>query len=98
MDCAICLRFGARARLAIDAPAFRRSTAAFFGPRTALSGTARFRVGSRDLTNARTFSAAPRGAPFWYGNSLGLVEFAGYQASAAALLGLKVGDAVVAAP
>ena len=40
---------------------------------------------------------APPGAAFWYENSLGLVECAAKQASAAALLGLGVGDAVVLA-
>ena len=48
-------------------------------------------VAGRSIGHARVFSAAPRGAPFWYENSVGLVEIAANQASAAALLGLAVG-------
>lgn len=42
----------------------------------------------------RTFSDAGKGEPFWYVNSVGLVEIAANRASAANLLGLKVGDLV----
>lgn len=64
----------------------------------AVPETTHFRAGTHHLAHARTFSAVPPGAVFCYGNSLGLVEFAANQASAAVLLGLKVGDVVVAAP
>lgn len=52
------------------------------------------RVGDRRLDTATTFSAARDGEPFWYRNSVGLVEIAVKRGSAAALLGLKVGDEV----
>lgn len=42
----------------------------------------------------RTFSDAGKGQVFWYVNSAGLVEIAANRASAAELLGLKVGDLV----
>lgn len=48
-------------------------------------------VSGRSVGHARVFSAVPRGAPFWYENSLGLVEIAVNQASAAELLALVVG-------
>jgi S-adenosylmethionine hydrolase len=56
---------------------------------------ARLRAGGRALARARTFGAARRGTAFWYENSLGLVEIAANQASAARKLGLRVGSAVV---
>lgn len=40
---------------------------------------------------ARTFSEVGAGRPFWYGNSIGLVEIAVNRGSAAQLLGLTVG-------
>lgn len=40
---------------------------------------------------ARTFSEADSGQPFWYGNSMGMVEFAVNQGSAADLLNLELG-------
>lgn len=46
------------------------------------------------LPGARTFAEGPAGRPFWYANSLGLVEVAANQASAAAILGLRVGSPV----
>ncbi len=42
----------------------------------------------------RTFSEANKGEAFWYVNSAGLVEIAANRASAAGILGLKVGDLV----
>ena len=51
-------------------------------------------VGGHVLRHARTFSDVDRGKPFWYVNSLGLVELAVNQGSASALLGLEVGDEV----
>lgn len=51
-------------------------------------------VGKHVLHYARTFADVARGTPFWYVNSLGLVELAVNQGDAAALLGLQVGDEV----
>lgn len=51
-------------------------------------------AGGAMLTFRRVFSAAPPGQAFWYENSLGLVEIAASGASAAAMLGLRVGDPV----
>ena len=45
----------------------------------------------RPLFRARTFSDLPSGVPFWYVNSLGLVEIAVNQGSAAEQLGLEIG-------
>jgi S-adenosylmethionine hydrolase len=56
--------------------------------------TARLRIGRRVLRFARVFEAAPRGGVFWSVNSLGLVEIAANQASAARRLGLRVGQRV----
>ncbi|MGA8262135.1 MAG: SAM-dependent chlorinase/fluorinase [Arenicellales bacterium] len=44
------------------------------------------------LPAARTFSSAGSGEPFWYRNSLGLVEIAVREGNAAALLNLSIGD------
>jgi hypothetical protein len=52
----------------------------------------RLRAGRRTLPYARTFEEA-RG-PFWYENSMGLVELAVPRASAARVLRLKVGSPV----
>lgn len=52
----------------------------------------RFIFGSRLITYARVFSDAIPGKPFWYGNSLGLVEFALSGDSAAQFMGASVGD------
>jgi S-adenosylmethionine hydrolase len=48
--------------------------------------------GGRSLGHARVFEEAH--GPFWYANSLGLVEIACPRASAADLLGLRVGQTV----
>ena len=48
----------------------------------------------RRLVYAPVFGKAEAGRPFWYENSLGLVEIAANRASAASLLGLRVGDAI----
>ncbi len=55
---------------------------------------ARLRAGGRTLSRAETFGAVRRGAAFWYENSVGLVEIAANQASAARKLGLRVGSRV----
>lgn len=52
----------------------------------------RLRAGGRTLPHARTFEQAK--GPFWYENSMGLVEIAAPRASAAKLLRLKVGSPV----
>jgi S-adenosylmethionine hydrolase len=49
------------------------------------------------LARAETFSSAKRGEAFWYENANGLAEIAVNQGSAAAPLGLAVGDAVAVA-
>jgi S-adenosyl-L-methionine hydrolase (adenosine-forming) len=46
------------------------------------------------LPHAFTFSSAPIGSPFWYRNSMGLVEIAINQASAANTLELQLGAKV----
>jgi S-adenosylmethionine hydrolase len=51
-------------------------------------------VCGRDIRYARVFSDVPSGELFWYENSIGLVEVAANQQSAAARLGIAVGDAV----
>ncbi|MCS6876848.1 MAG: SAM-dependent chlorinase/fluorinase [Geminicoccaceae bacterium] len=56
--------------------------------------SARLRVGERILVRARTFAEVPQGSPFCYENSSGLLEIAANRASAAEMLGLRLGDAV----
>lgn len=51
-------------------------------------------VGATALPRAQTFSDVERGQAFWYENSAGLVEVAVNQDSAAARLGLQLGDPV----
>lgn len=51
-------------------------------------------VRGQSLPWRRTFSDAAKGEAFWYVNSVGLVEIAANRASAAGMLGLKVGDPV----
>jgi len=58
---------------------------------TTLATSAVVRVRDRRLAARQTFSAAPPGEPFWYSNSIGLVEIAVREDSAAALLELAVG-------
>jgi S-adenosylmethionine hydrolase len=60
----------------------------------ALPTGARLRVGSTDVGYARVFSDVVAGQAFWYVNSIGLVEIAMNRGSAAALLGVRVGDVV----
>lgn len=60
----------------------------------ALSARAIVRVRDRRLEQGTTFSASPAGEPFWYRNSLDLVEIAIREASAADLLALEIGDRV----
>lgn len=51
-------------------------------------------VKGRPLPYHRVFSEAPKGEPFWYVNSVGLVEIAANRARAAELLKVGVGDTV----
>lgn len=55
---------------------------------------ARVRVAGHLLPFRRVFAAAAPGESFWYENSIGLLEIASNQRSAAAVLGLRIGDAV----
>jgi hypothetical protein len=55
-------------------------------------GSRRLRVGRRVLPYARTFGEAS--GPFWYENSMGLVEISAPHASAARVLRLRVGSRV----
>lgn len=54
----------------------------------------RLGVDGREIPYARVFSDAAPGEAFWYGNSIGLAEIAVNRASAAQLLGLRVGQPV----
>ena len=51
-------------------------------------------LGEHRVPFARVFAEVSSGSAFWYENSIGLVELAANGASAAALLGAKIGDAV----
>jgi S-adenosylmethionine hydrolase len=57
-------------------------------------GDSRLSVGGVSLARASVFSDVPRGEPFWYENSIGLIEIAANQSSAAAALGLGIGEPV----
>lgn len=67
---------------------------AWTGIRGDLMPGAGLAVKGRSLPHHGVFADAPEGTPFWHVNSAGLVEIAANRASAAALLGLKVGDPV----
>jgi S-adenosyl-L-methionine hydrolase (adenosine-forming) len=62
-----------------------------------LAHSANIGVAGRQIRYARVFSDVPCGELFWYENSIGLVELAGNQRSAAALLGIAVGDPIAIA-
>lgn len=51
-------------------------------------------LAGRDIPHARTFCEVPAGAPFWYVNSLGLVEIAVNLGRADQCLELAIGDVV----
>lgn len=51
-------------------------------------------VAGHRIGYARVFAEAPQGAPFWYENSIGLVEIAVNRGSAAQLLGVGPGSLV----
>lgn len=63
---------------------------------TGISGASgkQLKVGDTVLDYAETFSDVQKGQPFWYFNSVGLVELAVNQGSAAEQLKLAVGDKV----
>ncbi len=67
---------------------------AWTGIRGGLMPGADLEVKGRTLPHHRVFAEAPKGTPFWYVNSAGLVEIAANRASAAALLALQVGEPV----
>jgi S-adenosylmethionine hydrolase len=62
----------------------------------ALAPGARLLCGGRTIARARTFSAVPPGAAFWYVNSNGLVEIAVNGGRAERVLGLGIGSPVAA--
>lgn len=59
-----------------------------------LGADTRLRAGGRLLSRARVFAEAQAGEPFWYENSIGLVEVAVPCGSAAQALGLVPGTVV----
>jgi len=59
-----------------------------------INDTARFRCEKTEFTHARTFGAVAEGQPFWYANSIGLVELAMNRRHAAAEHGLRVGSPI----
>jgi len=61
---------------------------------TAVPAEARLYAGGRSIAPAATFSAVPQGKAFWYVNSNGLAEIAVNGGSAAAMLGLDIGNNV----
>jgi S-adenosylmethionine hydrolase len=63
-------------------------------PARGIDLTARLTVAGRELRHARVFGEALPGEPFWYENSVGLVEIALPGASAARLLAIGVGTSV----
>jgi hypothetical protein len=68
---------------------------AFTGLRAAaVPPEARVAIGGRELQHARVFSSVAPGEAVWYENSIGLVEIAVNQGSAADVFGLAVGDVV----
>jgi S-adenosylmethionine hydrolase len=68
---------------------------AFTGVRAVnVAPAASIRIAGRTVPHARVFSAVAPGAAIWYENSIGLVELAVNQGSAAQAFGLAVGDAV----
>lgn len=52
------------------------------------------RIGQARLERARTYGDLPAGVPFWYENSLGLVEVAVARGSAQRVLGLEIGTKI----
>ncbi len=67
---------------------------AWTGIRGGLMEGAGLELKGRTLEHRRVFSEAAKGEAFWHVNSVGLVEIAANRASAAEVLGLRVGDPV----
>jgi len=63
-------------------------------PAAALRRETIIECGSARIGYARTFSEGAAGRPFWYANSIGLVEIALPRGNAAQALGLRVGSAL----
>lgn len=59
-----------------------------------LDRDAKLRLRDRELVYRRTFVDTEKGQPFWYVNSVGLIEIAANRSSATELLGLAIGDMV----
>ena len=59
-----------------------------------VSRSAKIEVGGNALGYARVFAEVPAGNAFWYENSVGLVEIAVSGGSAAAIVGLRVGEPI----
>lgn len=51
-------------------------------------------IAGQSVISARTFAEVDPGVPFWYQNSIGLVEIAVNQGNAARRFGVKVGDSL----
>jgi hypothetical protein len=66
---------------------------AWTGVRDLPSGS-QIHLGRRPVHHAETFGFVERGQPFWFINSVGLIEVAVNRGHAATVLGIKVGDAV----
>ena len=62
----------------------------------ALPVDSRLEIGGVGIRRARTFSDVGPGEPIWYENSCGLVEVAMNKGDAAATMGLRVGEHVLA--
>jgi S-adenosyl-L-methionine hydrolase (adenosine-forming) len=60
-----------------------------------LADDVRLSVGGVEIVNSRIFTEKDRGQPFWYRNSIGVVEIAVNQGRADGLLGLKIGQRVM---
>ena len=60
-----------------------------------LDTTRVIQVNGSTVSYADTFSSAPEGTAFWYGNSQGLVEIAVNGGSAAERMKLEIGDQLV---
>ena len=54
----------------------------------------KLRINDHLIPYARVFAEVPRGEPFWYINSSGLIEIAANQASAAQILQIEISTAV----
>lgn len=61
-------------------------------PAEALRRESTIECGTARIGYARTFSESEPGRPFWYHNSIGLVEIAVNRGNASRILGLKVGS------